>query len=151
MSLVLKLRGRNAIPPFRIQKLLSYLTGTHVANVHAEFWHFVRLHEALTENERAVLERILVYGPLSQQAVVAGDALLVIPRPGTISPWASKATDIAANCGLVKVERIERGVLYTVGTHDGTALTEDDRARLLPAIHDRMTETVVPTLDDAER
>jgi phosphoribosylformylglycinamidine synthase len=67
-----------------------------------------------------------------------------VPRPGTISPWSSKATDIARNCRLDGVARIERGVLYGVTTHDG-ALSADDRAALLPLIHDRMTEAV---LDD---
>jgi phosphoribosylformylglycinamidine synthase len=150
MSLVLKLRGRNALPPFRIQKLQASLSGTRIARVHAQFWHFVKLHQAPSGEEHAVLERVLAYGPATGDDPPAGAAFLVVPRPGTISPWASKATDIAHNCGLQQVERMERGVMYTVATDDGAPLTEADRARLLPAIHDRMTEAVVASLDQAE-
>jgi phosphoribosylformylglycinamidine synthase len=151
MSLVLKLRGRNALSPFRLQKLKHALSGTRIRDVHAEFWHFVRLHEALDDSGQAILERILVYGPAAPDEHPEGHKLLVIPRPGTISPWASKATDIARNCGLAGVERIERGIHYIVSTADHEALTDVERGRLLPLIHDRMTEAVFPSVDDGER
>ncbi|HYC15287.1 MAG TPA: phosphoribosylformylglycinamidine synthase, partial [Stellaceae bacterium] len=81
----------------------------------------------------------------------AGELLLVVPRPGTISPWASKATDIGHSCGLASIDRIERGVAYRIATRRSQPLSEADRATLLPLIHDRMTEAVFASLDDARR
>ncbi len=112
----------------------------------AVYWHFVRTSHALTAAERATLDRLLTYGPRDASDDDAGELLLVLPRPGTISPWASKATDIAHNCGLPAVERIERGIAYRIGTRDGAPLAAADRAALLPLLHDRMTEAVFPAL-----
>jgi phosphoribosylformylglycinamidine synthase len=151
MAELLSLRGRNALSSFRVAKLLSSLTGTRVAAVAAVYWHFVRTSHALTAAERATLDRLLTYGPRDASDGEAGELLLVLPRPGTISPWASKATDIAHNCGLPTVERIERGIAYRISTRDGAPLTAGDRAALLPLLHDRMTEAVFPALSDAAR
>ena len=73
----------------------------------------------------------------------------MVPRPGTISPWSSKATDIARNCGLAAVRRIERGVAFRIACRGGAPLAADDRAALLPLIHDRMTEAVLDDLAGA--
>ena len=135
MAELLTLRGRNALSPFRLTKLLSNLAGTHVAGIAADFWHFVRTERPLTPSERATLERILTYGPHAGEHAEKGELLLVIPRPGTISPWASKATDIAHNCGLAPIERIERGIAYRVVTRRAAPLGEPDRGVLLPLIH----------------
>src|SRR5256885_3357896 len=151
MAELISLRGRNALSPFRIDKLLTSLATTRVRGLAAEFWHFVQTTRALSVPERDTLERILAYGPHSPDRADPGELYLVIPRPGTISPWASKATDIARNCGLAAIERIERGVVFRVMTRDGTVLTDADRAALLPRIHDRMTEAVFRSLDDASR
>ncbi len=78
----------------------------------------------------------------------AAHCSLVVPRPGTISPWSSKATDIARHCALDVVERIERGVAYRVETRAGSALTADERRALFPHIHDRMTEAVLASFDE---
>jgi phosphoribosylformylglycinamidine synthase len=75
---------------------------------------------------------------------------LVVPRLGTISPWASKATDIAHNCGLERIHRIERGIAYRVRLTGGRAFGDHERALLLPLLHDRMTETVLAAADEAE-
>ena len=151
MAELLSLRGRNALSSFRVAKLLSSLTGTRVAALGAIYWHFVQTTHDLTAGERATLARLLAYGPREADADDAGELLLVLPRPGTISPWASKATDIARNCGLPAVVRIERGIAYRVTTRDGAPLTAADRAVLLPLLHDRMTEAVFPALSDASR
>jgi len=151
MAELLSLRGRNALSPFRVTKLLSNLAGTRVSGITADFWHFVQTERELSAPERATLERILTYGPHGAAHGYSGELLLVAPRPGTISPWASKATDIAHNCGLAAIERIERGIAYRVATRDGHPLAEDERAALLPHIHDRMTEAVFSSLDDAAR
>ena len=70
---------------------------------------------------------------------------LVVPRAGTISPWSSKATDIAHNCGLEQVSRLERGVAWYF--HLPAALSPDQRAALDALVHDRMTESVLDSLD----
>src|SRR5450631_1611594 len=151
MAEFLTLRGRNALSPFRVTNLLAEFAGIRITGLAADFWHFVVTSRVLSAPERATLERLLVYGPQGVAESDRGQLLLVIPRPGTISSWASKATDIAHGCGLDIVERIERGVAYRFTTRDGTALTDTERTRLLPRIHDRMTEAVYPTLEDAQR
>ena len=150
MADILSLAGRPALSPFRLAKLLQGLSEAHpghrVARIAASFRHFVEITRPLEKGERAILEELLTYGPEPHDAHGdGGTQLLVVPRPGTISPWSSKATDIARNCGLDAVTRIERGVVYRIETND-RALSADDRAALLPLIHDRMTEAV---LDDA--
>ena len=99
MAELLSLRGRTALSPFRITKLLQSLSAAHSAHritgVTATFWHFVEISRALTESERDKLDRLLTYGPHVDSAAPDGALFLVIPRPGTISPWSSKATDIA--------------------------------------------------------
>jgi len=87
-----------------------------------------------------VLDALLRYGPTLESPDVPGPLLLVVPRPGTISPWSSKATDIARVCGLSAIERLERGIAYRIDAGDQPA--RDDLERLAPALHDRMTETV---------
>src|SRR5271165_6190084 len=151
MAELLSLRGRNALSPFRIAKLLSNLAGTPVSGLTADFWHFVQTERDLSLPERATLDRILTYGPQSDSHADRGELLLVIPRPGTISPWASKATDIAHNCGLAAIVRIERGVAYRVLSTEGERLASEVRAILLPLLHDRMTESVFPSLDAAAK
>ncbi len=150
MPQLLTLRGRHALSPFRLTKLLSALSATRpqhaVAGIDATYWHFVETGRDLDASERATLERILIYGPHDAAAAETGDFLLVVPRPGTISPWSSKATDIARNCGLAAVTRIERGVGFHVAMRDGATLPAADRAALLPLLHDRMTEAVLDDL-----
>ncbi|HWQ39737.1 MAG TPA: phosphoribosylformylglycinamidine synthase [Burkholderiales bacterium] len=147
----LSLRGRNALSDFRLRKLLSALQHAvpAVRGISAEYRHFVELKASLPPRLRAVLERILSYGPVAHRVDRKGRMLLVVPRLGTISPWASKATDIAHSCGLDLVTRIERGVAYYVRTAGNRPLADCERARLLPLIHDRMTETVLDSLEAA--
>ncbi|MEP7183049.1 MAG: phosphoribosylformylglycinamidine synthase [Betaproteobacteria bacterium] len=153
MPHLLTLRGRHALTPFRVAKLFAALAASRpdhtVSGVAATFWHFVETDRALTPAETSTLERILTYGPHDEVATDDGALLVVVPRPGTISPWSSKATDIARNCGLAAVKRIERGTAYRIACRGGAALASDDRAALLPLVHDRMTDAVLPALDDA--
>jgi phosphoribosylformylglycinamidine synthase len=156
MAEILSLAGRPALSPFRVAKLLAGLSQAHsahrVASLTATYWHFVELARPLAATERDTLERILTYGPAPHEAGDRGGVeLLVVPRPGTISPWSSKATDIAHNCGLDAVARIERGVLFRVHLRDGALLASADRDALLPLIHDRMTEAVFAEIGDAAR
>ncbi len=153
MPPILSLRGRHALSPFRVTKLLAALAHAcpqhRVAGVSALYWHFVLCARPLAPAERDVLERLLTYGPHDEAASDHGVPFIVVPRPGTISPWSSKATDIARNCGLDAVTRIERGVVYRVATLDREPLGDGVRAALLPLLHDRMTEAVLPTLEEA--
>jgi len=152
MPHLLTLRGRHALSPFRVKKLRAALAAAHPGNsvtgICAAFWHFLELDRDLASAEHAILERLLTYGPHDEAASDDGTLMLVVPRPGTISPWSSKATDIARNCGLAAVRRIERGIGYRIATGGGT-LDAMDRGALLPLLHDRMTEAVIDSLDDS--
>ncbi|MCC7215181.1 MAG: phosphoribosylformylglycinamidine synthase [Burkholderiales bacterium] len=157
MADILSLAGRPALSPFRLAKLLQSLSHEHsahrVAAIDATYRHFVEVARPLAADERTTLERLLTYGPAAREEAAAdgGTLLLAVPRPGTISPWSSKATDIARNCGLAAVVRIERGIAWRVHTRDGAPLAEADRAALLPLIHDRMVEAVLDDPADAAR
>ncbi|MCP4698805.1 MAG: phosphoribosylformylglycinamidine synthase [Gammaproteobacteria bacterium] len=123
------------------QKVLPSLIG-----MQACFIHFIDLAEPLAPDALDKLFRLLDYTPdknmPAQESCLSFQAL-VIPRPGTISPWSSKAADIVHNCGLHSVKRIERGVQWTLQTAD-TPLTEADFAKAAPLLHDRMTEIIIP-------
>ena len=121
MSEILSLAGRPALSKFRLAKLKQGLTTARpahrVADITATFWHFVEVSRPLSAGERATLDRLLTYGPeASPAARRTATSFLVVPRPGTLSPWSSKATEIATNCGLAAVTRIERGVVYGIAT-----------------------------------
>ena len=145
MTQVLKLRGARALSDFRQAKLLSALKKTFpgAAGLSAEYWHFVEIEQPLDAQARERLERLLAYG--APAPVPRGTLYLVVPRLGTISPWSSKATDIARNCGLPGVRRIERGTAYYVDP------APRERAAIAPLLHDRMTETVLESTDQASR
>jgi phosphoribosylformylglycinamidine synthase len=151
MPRLLRLRGRNALSGFRFNKLISALKPTvpAVKAVYAEFWHFVALARDLNTGESSILQRILSYGPAAQAGEAKGELLLVVPRIGTVSPWSSKATDIALHCGLPAVERIERGIAYYLDSRE--LLSNADKQVLLPLIHDRMTESVLASFDEAQK
>ncbi|SEG71503.1 phosphoribosylformylglycinamidine synthase [Marinobacterium lutimaris] len=146
---MLVLRGAPALSAFRHEKLLSSLSDklNSVTGVYAEFLHFADLSADLDTQEQQVLDRILRYGPNASTEEPKGDLYLVVPRPGTISPWSSKATDIAHNCGLGKVLRLERGVAYYVQSNQ--PLSAEDRETVIALIHDRMVEVVMDAVDAA--
>ncbi len=142
--------GAPALSDFRIAKLVASLSGeiSSLRGLSAQYIHLVDTAVALDSERTAVLSQLLQYGP--RAAFVEGDGLsfFVVPRPGTISPWSSKASDIARNCGLDMISRVERGVLYRV---DLSAPIQDaEREILLAAIHDRMVESVLSGPDEAQ-
>ncbi len=149
----LSLRGSSALSQFRLDKLYASLkhTAPNIQHIYAELMHFVFSEAVLTADEQNTLTQILTYGPKSNTEVPSGEMFLVIPRIGTISPWASRATDIANNCGLDSVLRLERGIACYVTTHNGQPLSDVEKAVFKSAVHDRMTETVVTRLQDAEK
>lgn len=139
-------RGAPALSGFRIKKLLARLREVNPAvdSIDSRYVHFIDVERDLATEEMRTLESLLSYGPRgAAKDGSANQALWVVPRPGTISPWASKATDIARVCGLGAVRRIERGIEYRIGTR--TTLEAAARRALTPLLHDRMTEVV---LDD---
>ena len=139
-SVILKLSGGDALSAFRAQRLLPVLKAAApgVTAVSASYVHFVALTRELTADEIQRLEALLDYGDPAK-ADAEGTEFLTVPRLGTISPWASKATDIVHNCGIDAVERIERGVSYRVA---GT-MSDAEKAAVAKCLFDRMTETVL--------
>lgn len=152
MSLTLTLPGRRALSNFRLHKLLTQakklLPG--LTGVRTQYWHFVKLKQPLSDSQAATLRALVTYGPAAREEHVESGVLLVVPRPGTLSPWASKATDITRQCGLEAVERIERGTAFALQGLAPRDLTAAQRRTLLPLIHDRMTEAVLDSLAAAE-
>ena len=150
---MLTLSGAPALSEFRTTRLLTALRSRvpAVESLTTRYTHFVQTGRALTADEQRVLDALLTYGPaLASDAIQASDQLIVvIPRPGTISPWSSKATDIAQVCGLKAIERIERGITYFIRAK--SPLSHEQLQTLAPALYDRMTEAAVLSYDGAAR
>ncbi|MDB5768081.1 MAG: purL [Collimonas fungivorans] len=152
---MLILPGSNALPAFRSQRLLAQLQAidSNVVEVTGRFDHFVDASTTLSQDDIGRLNALLTYGdPFT--AGDGGEEFIVIPRFGTISPWASKATDIAHNCGMAHIKRIERGIAYQVklksGLLGGAKKLSDDSVRAIAdVLHDRMTETVLRSAEQA--
>jgi phosphoribosylformylglycinamidine synthase len=143
------LLGAPALSQFRLDKLLCALQAREprVRAVSSRFIHFADVSQTLDENELEVLGKLLTYGSRAHQHIDRGRQLLVAPRVGTVSPWSSKATDIARVCGLEHIRRLERGTLYFI---EATAnLSAKELQSLAPLLHDRMTESVWVAADDA--
>ncbi len=149
MPSILKLRGSPALSAFRLDKLKNALAGVGYARVQTEYWHFVEIAAPLSADEEQVLRQLLSYGPAPEK-MRRGELFLVTPRFGTVSPWASKATDIAHSCALHGVRRIERGLAYWFAKGLIGKFSADEKARVAAAIHDRMTEVVVADIDAAD-
>ncbi|MBK8162676.1 MAG: phosphoribosylformylglycinamidine synthase [Gammaproteobacteria bacterium] len=154
---MLRLPGRAAHSRFRLDKLRAEIARQvpSLSALGSEYIHFVDLEQPLAPAAHAVLERLLDYGPRDAEPVsrpgdASGQMLLVVPRAGTMTPWSSKATDIAHICGLENVARIERGIAYHLGRKGGGVFTGHELARIIPLLHDRMAQTVVSSADEAE-
>ncbi len=140
---MLTLRGAPALSEFRRQKLAGRLAealGFEV-ELYAEFVHFVETSQGLDESETGVLEQLLRYGPELPAHEPSGTLVLAVPRPGTISPWSSKATDIAHNCGLERgaAHRARRRLLPA----RASSLDDAELDAAMALLHDRMTEAVL--------
>ncbi|MDO5356353.1 MAG: phosphoribosylformylglycinamidine synthase, partial [Conchiformibius sp.] len=150
MSVVLALRGDTALSPFRIEKLLqkARAAGLPEAALQSEFWYFVESENALSEPDTAKLQALLAGEAVSAPATAADKTLfLITPRLGTISPWASKATDIARNCGLQGIRRIERATAFWLSG----SLNAQQQQQWADLLHDRMTESVLNDFAAAEQ
>ncbi|WP_018607683.1 phosphoribosylformylglycinamidine synthase [Uliginosibacterium gangwonense] len=147
MSEILKLRGAPAFSATRLSRLSDAVSAAapKVQGVWAEHWYLVEVSAALTAQEQERLVDLLGAHPASP-AVPEGVALFVTPRLGTISPWSSKASDIAHNCGFEKIVRIERGTMFTLAIK---SLDSTARDAVLAVLHDRMTESVLDGVEAA--
>lgn len=151
MSVVLPLRGVTALSDFRVEKLFQKAAalGLPEVKLSSEFWYFVGSEKAL---DAATVEKLqaLLAAQSVEQTPKAREGLhlfLVTPRLGTISPWASKATNIAENCGLAGIGRIERGMAVWL---EGR-LNDEQKQQWAALLHDRMTESVLPDFQTASK
>ncbi len=150
MSVVLPLRGTRALSDFRVEKLLQKAAalGLPAAQLSSEFWYFAASDAPLAADDAAKLEALVDAQSVAAPQVSDGlNLFLVTPRLGTVSPWASKATDIAHNCGLSQITRIERGMAVWVSGR----LNEDEKRAWASLLHDRMTESVLPDFQAASK
>ncbi|PLZ03713.1 phosphoribosylformylglycinamidine synthase [Burkholderia sp. WAC0059] len=150
--------GASALSDFRQTRLLETLgrIDAQIVGVRGQYLHFVSAERALAAEDGAKIEALMHYGTPFEAREARGGTVtfLVVPRFGTVSPWASKATEIVRHCGLGHVRRIERGIEYTVVLKAGLlggkkTLSDEARAALAAALHDRMTESVVDSRDAA--
>jgi len=145
---MLELIGSKALSAFRKQRLLTKITQTvqQVSDISAEYIHFADVEGTLSEKDLDTLKRVLTYGPKSDGIEHLGTRLLVVPRASTLSPWSSKATDIAQHCGLGQINRLERGIAYYVQGQ----LSEQQLLEVSKLLHDRMTERVLREGEQAD-
>ena len=143
------LSGAPSLSAFRREKLLTKLreSDASIQSVCAEYVHFAEINKPLTSAETTTLQALLTYGPSEQEVDTGGQLILVAPRPGTISPWSSKATDIAHNCGLKTVVRLERGTAYYIEA--SAPLSPQQLSLVGELLSDRMVESVFEELSQA--
>ena len=148
MSSLLQLRGTPALSASRTDILLKQLQTVHtgITHVYAEFLHLAKVGDNWTNANDNVIAQLLTYGPDTQVEEPKGWMFLVVPRPGTISPWSSKATDIAHICQLTSLLRLERGIAFYVQGKN----IDTHREAISAVIHDRMMEVVYASVDEAE-
>ena len=145
--------GGNALSPFRIQQILRLLQAIspQIQGLQSRYVHLAASLASLNTASQKTLAALLTYGEPSVYQD-AGKLIVVTPRLGTVSPWASKATDIAHNCGL-DIKRIERITEFSVQLKNGllskAVLNIDQLAAVADILHDRMTESVMASRDDA--
>ncbi|MBT8114128.1 MAG: phosphoribosylformylglycinamidine synthase, partial [Arenicella sp.] len=149
---MLRLRGSQAYSGFRLDKTLELIRSEWpvVSSIDTEFQHLVDLREGVGELAAAdsnKLQLLLTYGPKTDVVEHKGQPLYVIPRIGTISPWSTKATEIARHCGLTDIRRIERGIAFYI--HADKPLTDEELNSVAGHLHDPMTESVVMHLAGA--
>jgi len=144
---MLELPGQPALSNFRVAKLTRSLkrVDNRLDSLQASYVYFVATNDDLSREERSRLDALLLSEDKPVKTKKGARSLFVVPRPGTISPWSSKATDIAKACDIDAVERIERGICYAL---QFSGKVEDEAIRALtPLLFDRMTEAVFNEAD----
>lgn len=147
---MLQFCGRNALSPFRLECLLHSIQAIvpQISGITANYRYFCQVQRDLTQEETNRLRQLLDIDETEVPSFPDNKLLLVVPRPGTISPWSSKATDIAHSCGLNEIERLERGISFEFCCQQ-TTLLPAQISRIETCIHDRMTEVVLHSLAEA--
>jgi phosphoribosylformylglycinamidine synthase len=140
---MLTLFGTPALSPFRAQKLQNELQALlpELIGLQSRYLHFVQLGAEPTTQQQQLLSRLLDYGYSNPPHDLDGAVVWVVPRLGTISPWSSKATEIAQRCGLQTVLRLERGIEYRFAGIK--QLTPQQLQAVGSLLHDRMTQQLV--------
>ena len=148
---ILFLRGERALSGFRVEKLLQKAAALRLpeAEIRSEYWYFADCAEHLNAADAEKLEALLAGQVASELPQSSGSLhlFLIMPRIGTISPWASKATEIAKNCGFTQIRRIERGMAVWLSG----SLSEAQKQQWAALLHDRMTESVLPDFQVAAK
>jgi len=147
---MLQLRGVSALSSFRLQKQLLNLQAIEasVSSLTTEFVYFVENEADLSEIDLGTLNHLLNEDREFSANEQMGTLILSVPRPGTISPWSTKATDIAHNCGLSGIKRIERGIAYYIQSKN--ELSQQTLEQLAENLYDRMVEAVMFDFEQAE-
>jgi phosphoribosylformylglycinamidine synthase len=137
--------GSAALSPQRLARLQKAVSECcpSISIVGAVNLHFVASRGELTDEQRGVVEKLLRYGTPTAALTASEPLLVVVPRPGTISPWSSKATDIVHSAGIEQIERVERGVAYAFADQSGAPIKSDVLSRIYPLLFDRMTQAVL--------
>ncbi len=149
---IFHIAGGPAYSKFRKEKLLQKLQtiNNQIKAIYSEYIHIVWCGIKIVDIDKTALEKILRYGPKAHKLEFKNNSIITIPRPGTISPWASRATDIAKHCGLHGIKRIERAVAIYIELKNESLLSDDEKKSLSILLHDRMTEVSIFNLDDAQ-
>ena len=144
------LLGAAALSAFKLEKQQQSLRTIcpKIEALDAQFVHFIASSTPVPAKQQQMLESLLDYGD-AYRGIAQDQGLirLVIPRPGTISPWSSKATDILHNCGLQSIKRVERGVAYVIQASESPS--DEELAAIDDLLHDRMVQVVIDTMDQA--
>ena len=145
------MRGSTAFSQFRIEKKLAELSRIlpGIRKARAEFIHFLDIDDPLTSRQEEQLAELLAYGQPANVAVAMQPACIVIPRPGMISPWSSKATDILHYCGLAALKRIERGTCWYLENSDGQRVSSTQLDKIKHHLYDQMTQVVIGNVNEA--
>ena len=142
--------GAQALADYKKDSLLTQIQqiAPDVEDLNSVFMHFYEAVE-LTEDEQNRIDRLLSDGQpvIPSHDWESSQQIIVVPRIGTISPWSSKATDIFKNCGIEKVQRIERGIAYSL---TGSELTQSQLEQISVLLHDRMVESVLYSIDEVD-
>ena len=141
--MIKQLMGSVALSQFRMQTLLKQCQTicARITEISVHFVHLVELEHSLSTAEEEILTQLLHYGSTRSVKSLTGTSYFVVPRFGTQSPWSSKATDIARNCELTAVKRIERGQYYVLAHTQQPTLTE--KQALQNILYDPLTQIIL--------
>ncbi len=144
-----RIEGQEALSHFRVQKLLNDITviDKNVQGIQTQVVYLVQAKEKLSESTLNQLSALLMASQLPLSSRSSSDSIYVVPRLGTLSPWASKATDIVRNCGFETITRVERAVRYGIDYQS----KPNESPTWLNLIHDRMTQSIVRDEQDLEK